>query len=40
MAATAQKLTFQDYRRYVDGADTLYELVDGELVAMVPGTFH
>jgi Uma2 family endonuclease len=38
MATTAQKLTFQDYLRYVDGADTPYELVDGELVPMALGT--
>ena len=29
-------LTFDEYLAYDDGTDTRYELVDGELVAMLP----
>lgn len=38
MTTTAQKLTFEDYLSYVDGTDTRYELVDGELIPMALGT--
>ena len=33
-AATAKRLTFEEYLKYEDGTDTRYELVDGELVPM------
>jgi Uma2 family endonuclease len=36
--ATNRKLTFQDYLTYVEGSETRYELVDGELVPMSLGT--
>jgi Uma2 family endonuclease len=38
VVATKQRLTFADYLAYTDGADTRYELVDGELVPMSLGT--
>jgi Uma2 family endonuclease len=38
MTATLQKLTFAEYLSYNDGTDTLYELVEGELVPISLGT--
>jgi Uma2 family endonuclease len=38
MTVTTKKLTFEEYLAYADGTDTLYELVNGELVAMSMGT--
>jgi Uma2 family endonuclease len=35
-AAIGQRLTFEEYLNYDDGADTQYELVAGELIAMPP----
>lgn len=35
---TGQKLTLQEYLSYVDGTDTRYELVDGNLIPMSLGT--
>ncbi|PZV06983.1 MAG: hypothetical protein DCF22_22815 [Leptolyngbya sp.] len=34
----AQKLTFEEYLAYDDGTDTLYELVNGELIPMGIGS--
>jgi Uma2 family endonuclease len=36
--ATTNKMTLSEYLTYDDGADTLYELVDGELARMSLGT--
>ncbi|MEH2015871.1 Uma2 family endonuclease [Nostoc sp.] len=33
---TQKLLTFEEYLTYDDGTDTRYELVDGELVEMLP----
>ena len=38
MIATTQRFTLEEYLRYDDGTDTLYELVKGELVPMALGT--
>ncbi len=38
MTTTTQKLTFEEYLIHVDGTDTRYELVDGELMPMSLGT--
>lgn len=38
MTATTQHFTLEEYLRYDDGTDTLYELVNGELVPMALGT--
>jgi Uma2 family endonuclease len=38
MTVTTKKLTFEEYLTYLDGTDTRYELVNGELVAMSIGT--
>jgi Uma2 family endonuclease len=38
MTATTQRFTLEEYLRYDDGTDTLYELVKGELVPMALGT--
>ncbi|MGB3294594.1 MAG: Uma2 family endonuclease [Phormidesmis sp.] len=38
MTFTAKKLAFAEYLAYCDGADTPYELVDGELIPMSLGT--
>lgn len=38
MTFTAKKLAFAEYLTYCDGADTPYELVDGELIPMSVGT--
>lgn len=35
MTLDTKKLTFAEYLKYDDGTDNLYELVDGELVAML-----
>lgn len=35
MTVATKKLTFAEYLKYDDGTDNLYELVDGELVAML-----
>jgi Uma2 family endonuclease len=35
MTLTTKKLTFAEYLQYEDGTDNIYELVDGELVAML-----
>lgn len=36
MAVASQKMTLEEYLNYDDGTDTLYELVNGELVVMPP----
>jgi Uma2 family endonuclease len=36
MTITSQKMTLEEYLNYDDGTDTLYELVNGELVVMPP----
>lgn len=36
MTMTSQKMTLEEYLNYDDGTDTLYELVNGELVVMPP----
>ncbi|MGJ3253687.1 MAG: Uma2 family endonuclease [Elainellaceae cyanobacterium] len=36
MTITSQRMTFEDYLNYDDGADTRYELEDGELLVMPP----
>jgi Uma2 family endonuclease len=38
MTVATQKLTLAEYLNYDDGTDTLYELVEGELVPMSLGT--
>lgn len=38
MPIATQKLTFEEYLAYNDSTDTRYELVDGELLPMSPGT--
>jgi Uma2 family endonuclease len=38
MTVATEKLTFAEYLNYDDGTDTLYELVEGELVPMSLGT--
>jgi Uma2 family endonuclease len=38
MTVTAQRFTLEEYLHYDDGRDTLYELVNGELVSMALGT--
>lgn len=38
MTATTQRFTLEEYLRYDDGTDTLYELINGELVSMALGT--
>ncbi len=38
MIAITQRFTLEEYLRYDDGTDTLYELVNGELVIMALGT--
>jgi Uma2 family endonuclease len=38
MTATTQRFTVEEYLRYDDGTDTLYELVKGELVPRLLGT--
>lgn len=38
MTATTQRFTLEEYLRYDDGTDTLYELVKGELIPMALGT--
>lgn len=38
MTLTTRKLTFKEYLAYDDGADTRYELVDGDLTPMSLGT--
>ena len=38
MTLTTQKLTFEEYLKYNDGTDTVYELVRGELIPMSLGT--
>jgi Uma2 family endonuclease len=38
MTTTTKKLSFEEYLVYSDGADTRYELVDGELQEMSVGT--
>jgi Uma2 family endonuclease len=38
MTVATQKLSFAEYLKYDDGTDTLYELVEGELVPMSLGT--
>lgn len=38
MTVTTKRLAFEEYLAYDDGADTRYELVDGELVAMSIGS--
>ena len=38
MTVTAQRFTLEEYLHYDDGTDTLYELVNGELVSMALGT--
>lgn len=35
MTLATKKLTFAEYLKYDDGTDNVYELVDGELVAML-----
>ena len=35
MTLATKKLTFAEYLKYDDGTDNIYELVDGELVAML-----
>lgn len=40
MTATDIFLTFAEYLAYDDGTDTRYELVDGKLVEMPPGSFE
>ena len=35
MTVTAQRFVLDDYLTYEDGTDTRYELVNGELVAIV-----
>lgn len=37
-APKAELLTFEEYLAYNDGTDTRYELVDGKLVEMPPGS--
>lgn len=36
MTATSQRMTLEEYLAFDDGTDTLYELVNGELVAVPP----
>jgi Uma2 family endonuclease len=36
MTIASQKMTLEEYLNYDDGTDTLYELVNGELVVMPP----
>lgn len=36
MTIASQKMTLEEYLNYDDGTDTLYELVNGELVVMRP----
>ncbi|MBE9102127.1 Uma2 family endonuclease [Vacuolonema iberomarrocanum] len=36
MTRTSQKMTLEEYLNYDDGTETLYELVNGELVEMPP----
>ncbi|NET55495.1 MAG: Uma2 family endonuclease [Symploca sp. SIO2E6] len=38
MILAIKKLTFAEYLKYDDGTDTIYELVDGELIPMSLGT--
>jgi len=38
MAIAIQRLTFQDYLTYTDGTDTVYELVEGQLIPMSLGS--
>jgi Uma2 family endonuclease len=38
MTITTQRFTLEEYLRYDDDTDTLYELVNGELVSMALGT--
>lgn len=38
MTVATKKLTFAEYLQYDDGTDTLYELVEGELIPMSLGT--
>ncbi len=38
MALAIQRLTFQDYLTYTDGTDTVYELVEGQLIPMSLGS--
>jgi Uma2 family endonuclease len=38
MTLATNKLTFAEYLQYDDGTDTLYELVEGELIPMSLGT--
>jgi len=38
MTLATKKLTFKEYLKYDDGTDTVYELVDGELIPMSLGT--
>lgn len=35
MTVAKNKLTFAEYLKYDDGTDTRYELVNGELIAML-----
>jgi Uncharacterized protein conserved in cyanobacteria len=38
MTLTTQRFTLEEYLHYDDGTDSLYELVNGELVSMALGT--
>ncbi|NER19304.1 MAG: Uma2 family endonuclease [Symploca sp. SIO1C2] len=38
MTLATKKLTFKEYLKYDDGTDTIYELVDGELIPTSLGT--
>ncbi|VXD15433.1 conserved hypothetical protein [Planktothrix serta PCC 8927] len=38
MTLTTQRFTLEEYLNYDDGTDSLYELVNGELVSMALGT--
>ncbi|OCR01094.1 hypothetical protein BCD67_17110 [Oscillatoriales cyanobacterium USR001] len=38
MTVTTQRFTLEEYLRYDDGTDTIYELVNGELISMALGT--